>query len=88
MDYGLHIFGESVPAHYYSLLKILLMLQWKIFDAYFTRQANKKYSTFQYRNKEFFHSFLSFGKEPILDNGLETKVKTIISLEPNYTTFT
>ena len=25
------------------------MVQWKIFDAYFSRQANKKFSTFQFR---------------------------------------
>ena len=34
------------------------------------------------------HSSLSFAKEPILDNGLETKVKTITSPEPHYPTFT
>ena len=33
------------------------------------------------------HFFLSFAKEPILDNGLETKVKTITSPEPHYPTF-
>ena len=33
------------------------------------------------------HSSLSFAKEPILDNGLETKVKTITSPEPHYPTF-
>ena len=46
LDYGLHILEKSVPANYYSLLKMLLMVQWKIIDAYFSRQANKKFSTF------------------------------------------
>ena len=59
LDYGLHILEKSVPANYYSLLKMLLMVQWKIFDAYFSRQANKKFSTFQFRKIElcilFFH---------------------------------
>ena len=60
MDYGLHIFGESVPAHYYSLLKILLMLQWKIFDPYFSRQANILPSSSETKNFSFF-SFICEG---------------------------